>query len=190
MYSIPHDKVGLRFTAVLAAEWRGVINHKCNSERPLVFAHVVLTRTLGACKARDIQARIDCRLDLWKRGVYAVLVGSALAECRDREGRVKRCEEEEEDRLVRRFYRILMAGKLRQAVRQATDREGGGCILPGDVCTNNGQLVVDFLQEKHPNTHVTPVEIPTCAAFEEYREVPGKKRKGKLLWGGLVEVLR
>ena len=66
-----------------------MINHKWNFERPLVFAHVVLTRTLGACKARDIQARIDCRLDLWERGVYAVLVGSVLAECRDREGRFK-----------------------------------------------------------------------------------------------------
>ena len=79
---MPPDEVGHRFTVVLAADWRGVINCKWNSERPLVFSHVVLKRTLGASKAREIRTRIDRRLDLWERGIQAGLVGDALVEGR------------------------------------------------------------------------------------------------------------
>ena len=53
-YSTPSGKAGCRFTKVLDAEWCEVIDHKWNSERPLVFPHVVLTRTLSARKARYI----------------------------------------------------------------------------------------------------------------------------------------
>ena len=74
--------MGCRFTAVLAVEWRGVLNQKCNSKIPLVFSHVVLTKTLVACKAMEIRARIDRRLYLWERGIHAGLVGDTLAEDR------------------------------------------------------------------------------------------------------------
>ena len=42
-----------------------------NSWRPLVFAYMVLTRALGARKAREIYVRIDHQLDLWERGIQA-----------------------------------------------------------------------------------------------------------------------
>ena len=74
-YSTPPGKFGCRFTAVLAAEWRGVLDQKWNSKIPLVFSHVFLTNTLGAHKAKEIQARINRRLDLWERGIHAGLVG-------------------------------------------------------------------------------------------------------------------
>ena len=88
-YFAPPSKVGFQFTSVLAAEWRGVLDWKWNSKRPLVFSHVVLTRTLSSFKAREIRARIDRYLDLWERGIYSVLLGGALSEGRAREGRVK-----------------------------------------------------------------------------------------------------
>ena len=56
--------------AILAVEWRGVISHSWNSERPLVFAHVVLTKTLGVRRARKIRASITRRMDLWERGQH------------------------------------------------------------------------------------------------------------------------
>ena len=34
------------------------------------------------------------------------------------------------------------------------------------------QPVAEVLQEKHPDMCVSPVENTTCAAFEEYEEVP------------------
>ena len=63
-YSTHPGKVGRWFTTVLAEKWRRVLNQKYNSKRPLVFAHVVLTKTLGAHKNRYIQSRINHQLDL------------------------------------------------------------------------------------------------------------------------------
>ena len=67
---------------------------------------------------------------------------------------------------------MVLSGKLRQAFRWSTNREGGGCLLPDDQCTKTGQPVAEVLREKHPNMCVPPVENPTCAAFEKYRGVP------------------
>ena len=76
--------VGCRFTVVLSVKWKGVIDQKWNSKRPLVFAHVFLKRNLSACKSRDIQARIDRQIELWERGIHTGLVGDALSEGRVR----------------------------------------------------------------------------------------------------------
>ena len=154
-------------------EWQGAIDRKWNSERPLVFAHLVLTKKIGARKAREIRARIDRQLDLCERGIHAGLVVDALAESRDQEGRVERRVEQEEDRLVCSFYSTVLLVNLRQAVRQATGREGrGGSIILGYVYTKTGKPVTYVLQEKHSDMRVPPVENPTCAAFKEYEEVP------------------
>ena len=68
---------------------QGVLDRNWNSERPLVFAHRVLTRTLSAHKTRDIRSRINQGLDLWERGIHAGLVVGALSEGRDRFGYVE-----------------------------------------------------------------------------------------------------
>ena len=112
-----------------------MLNRKMNSEIPLTITHVVLTKTLGAHKARYIRAMINRQLDLWERNIHTGLVGDALRKGRAQEGRVERCAEEEEDRLARSFHSTVMSGKLQQAVCWATDREGGWCLLPGDICT-------------------------------------------------------
>ena len=78
-YSTPPGKVGRRFTSVLDEEWQGVLDQKWNSKRLLVFAHVVFTKTLVACKAREIRAGINRHLNLWERFVHKGLVGDALA---------------------------------------------------------------------------------------------------------------
>ena len=46
-YATSSGAVGRRFTAIIAAEWRGVLAQSWNTERPLVFAHVVLTKMLA-----------------------------------------------------------------------------------------------------------------------------------------------
>ena len=71
-------------------------------------------------------------MDLWERGQHAGLVGDAKAEGAAREGRSAFSGEEEDDAVARSFHEIVLSGKLLQAVRRATNREGGGCLLPGD----------------------------------------------------------
>ena len=94
-YAMPSGAAGRQFTAILAAEWRGVLGRSWNSERTLVFAHVIITKTFGVHRAREIRARITRRMDLWERGHHAGLVGDAEAEGDEREGRAASSSEEE-----------------------------------------------------------------------------------------------
>ena len=171
-YATPSGAVGRRFTAILAAEWRGVISWSWNSERTLIFAHVVLTKTLGVRRARDIRARITRRMELWERGQHAGLVGDADVEGAAREGRAAFSREEEVYAVARGFHETVRSGNLWQAVRWATEREGGGCLLLYDRCTKTGRPVAEVLRENHPDMRVYPVENLTCATFEEYEDVP------------------
>ena len=66
----------------------------------------------------------------------------------------------------------MLSGKLRQAVRRATDREVGGYLILRYVCTNTGRSVADILREKRPDMCVPPMENPTCMDFKECKELP------------------
>ena len=121
-YSGHPGKFGSRFTAVLSAEWRGVLDKKWKSEQPLVFSHVLVTKTLGTCKAREIWSKINLLLDLWERVIHAGLVGDALAGGRARKVRVAIIDEEEGGFLAHNFHITLLSGNLWQEVFRATNR--------------------------------------------------------------------
>ena len=70
-------------------------------------------------------------MDLWERGNHAVLVGDAEAEGAAREGRSAFSGEEEDNAVAWSFHETVLSGKLRQAVRRATDQEGGRVSPPG-----------------------------------------------------------
>ena len=107
-YATPSGAVGRRFTAISAAESRGVLNRSWNSKRPLIFSHVVLTKTVGIRQAREIRAKITRRMDLWERGQHAGLVGDAEAEWAAREGRAAFSGEEEDDAVARSFHETVL----------------------------------------------------------------------------------
>ena len=115
--------------AIPAAECREVISRRWNSERHLVLAKVVTKKTLGVCRAWEIWSRITRGIDLWERGQHAGLVREAEAEGAAYKGRAAFSSKEEDDAMARSFHETVLSGNLRQAIRQATDREGGGCLL-------------------------------------------------------------
>ena len=112
----PQGAVGRQFMAILSEEWRGVINRICNYKIPLAFAHVILTKALGVCRAREIRQRITMRMCLYKRGLHVHLVGDAEAEGAAREDRAFRVGEEDNEALGRTFHSTVLSGKLMQAV--------------------------------------------------------------------------
>ena len=134
---------------ILAAEWQEALSRSWNSERPFFFAHVVLMKTLGICKAKEILTRITRQMDLWERGLHVGLVGYYNAEGGTREGRAASGGEEEDKSVARSYHDTVLTGNLRQAVCQATERERGRCLLPDDQCTKTGRPVAEVLQEKH-----------------------------------------
>ena len=96
-YATPSGAVGRRFTAIMGVGWQGLIEWSWNSDRLLVFTHVILTKTLGVRRAREIRVRITRRMDFWERVLHAGLVGDADAEGSAREGRAASIGEEEEE---------------------------------------------------------------------------------------------
>ena len=74
--------------------------------------------------------------------------------------------------MARSFHETVLSGKLCQAVRWATNREDGGCLLLGDKCTKTGRPVADVLRKKHPDMRAPSMDNPTCAAFEVYQDIP------------------
>ena len=87
-----------RWGAAVRQPWRrnggGFISRSWNSKRPLVVTDVVLTKTLGFRRAREIRARITRQMDLWERGQHAEVVGDAKAEGAAVEGRAASCGKE------------------------------------------------------------------------------------------------
>ena len=108
----------------------------------------------------------------WDRGIHTGLVGDSEAEGAVREGRAASRGEEEDKAVARRYHDTLLFGNMRQAVRWATYREGGGCLLPDDQCNKTRQLLDDVLQDKHPDMRVPLVENPMYVAFGKYIEIP------------------
>ena len=102
------------------------------------MAHAVLTKALGVRRAGYIRAWITRRVDLWERGLHAGLVGNDEAEGAAREGRATSRGEEEEEAVDWSYHNTVLSDKLRKVVCRATDREGGGCILPDNQCTKTG----------------------------------------------------
>ena len=101
-YTTPSGAVGHRFAAILTAEWRGVLGRSWNSEIPLVFSHVVLTKTSSVHRSKEIRARITRRMDLWEKDIHAGLMGHSEAEGAAREVRVSSGGEEEEEAIAKR----------------------------------------------------------------------------------------
>ena len=95
--------------------------------------------TLDVRRAKEIRARITRKIDLWEMGLHVGLLGDAEAEGAAREGRSARKIEEEDEVVSQSYNDTVLSGKLRKAVRWATDREGGGCLLPDDQCTKTGR---------------------------------------------------
>jgi hypothetical protein len=77
----------------------------------------------------------------------------------------------DKDIIARKYNSMVLYGKLRAAVRFATDRGGGGVLLPQDSCTKTGWPVMEVLRSQHPDTRIPDLEDPHCIAFEHYNEV-------------------
>ena len=104
--------MGRRFAVILAVEWKGVLDWSWNSKRPLVFAHIVLMKTLDILRSWEIRALITRRMYLWERGLHAVPVGDAKAEGAAREVRSASGGEEEDEAVSQSYHYTVLSGKL------------------------------------------------------------------------------
>ena len=168
-YLVPQGRVGRGFLRRLTMEFRGVRQRTWNSERPLVFAAVILQEAHGIKRTKDIRAKMEARMGLWDRGEYRALVEDLEAETRLRGGNREGTDEERD---FRAFNARVLSGRLRSACRALTNRNGGGVLQPDDVCTKTGLPVLEVLESKHPALRDPPSVGEVDGAFERYEETP------------------
>ena len=66
---------------------------------------------------------------------------------------------------------MVVSGKVRDAVRMATSRDGGGLLHPDSTDAKSGKPVVDVLQDKHPEMWIPDASADGMMAFEPYPAV-------------------
>ena len=57
----------------------GILNSSWISERPPALYHIIITRTLGICQAREIRSHIFSQMDIWGKVFHDGLVVDAEA---------------------------------------------------------------------------------------------------------------
>ena len=172
LYSPPlKGPIGRRFIYGLRDEWKKCRERKTNSETPLIYTACILRKDRGVTGARAIKRRIERRLDQWERGEIASLVQDVVTTARQGQGGKTRGDDDE---VARRFASMVNSGKMRAAVRMATDREGGGPLQPWDIDAKTGKTVLEVLRDKHPEMMIPDVTAPGWLSFESYDDVPAE----------------
>ena len=123
-YNVPNGAVGRLFVKEFASELGGVTARRWNGERFIIFQSVILQRSSEVKKARDIRARIQWRLKEWKAGKYDMLVQDTVRTSIGLMDDTRRGQTEAQ--ISKTFTRMVLQGKIRQAVRFATERGQGG----------------------------------------------------------------
>ena len=109
---------------------------------------------------------VSRRLQLWKDGKFKELT-SAAEQCNKKlpKSQFKMTDE----KVISIFTRLLLNGKIREAVRFITERqESGGVMMPHeDALKPAGKTVLEVLELKHPDQ-----TEPHADAFVECDELP------------------
>ena len=168
-YKVPTGRIGKRYLKCLTLLWQGVRERKWNSERPLMFAKLILQTTRNVKKSKDVRARLELRMDLWERGQQRDLLNDVIAEV-GRHPPVHNVKDNAAN--ARSFQACAVSGRLRKAVRGVTNRGGGGVLQPDDVCTKTGWPILEVLQGKHPKMRESDLDDPRLKIFEAYPTLP------------------
>ena len=156
-YDLPSGAVGRRFIKMLTTEMAGIKARKWNSERMIVFTIVMLQRERDVIKRRDIIKRITKRMDLWEAKKHSTLINDTLRSNLTLQ-KPRKKSTEPADHTEKVFARLLLQGKLRQAVRWVTGREKGGVLHPTDIDAKTGKPVAEVLESRHPVPMDTKIE--------------------------------
>ena len=119
--------------------FEGVRDRKWNAELPLIYPAVILRKNPGSFKAAKIKQRIQQRMDLWDEGSIEALVTQIETAAVQSAGRGMRKRDKET--AARAFNSKVLNGNIRSAVRNLTNQEGRGVVMPDNRCNKTGQPV-------------------------------------------------
>ena len=161
-YTVPKGRVGRHFCKYLTLLLKGVRERKWNSERPMMYAKLILQTTPDVKKSCNIRTRLDLRITLWEKGRIRALIDDVIAEI----GGKPHVRREKDNAAKARSYQArAISGRLRSAVREVKNSAGGGVLQPDDVCTKTGRPVLEVLQGKHPKMREPNLDDPKLKIF-------------------------
>ena len=173
-YALPSGRIGRRFIIKLTHLFRDVRERKTNSELPLIFCAIILQRQQDVVAAKDIRNLIDHRMDLWEDGYREAMISDLESTLLTPRRSPPRSTAPPDETTAKRFNNKVMSGRLRVAVRQLTDRSGGGVLQPDDVCTKSGEPIIEVLRAKHPPLQDPPLHHHDPTTFEAYPSCPDR----------------
>ena len=149
-YLLPGGSIGRKYIDVLTEEISHLAAGNYPSERVLVFSSVMLQRDRMVRKGADIRRLLDRRIKLWRQESYDLLLQEA-ARCNQALLR-RRHSPIDEEATVRVFTKLMLRGKVKAAVRWATERSQGVVLSPENAVEGLcGATVMDVLRQKHPS---------------------------------------
>ena len=137
-----------------------------NSERAEIFPVCVLRKERGYSNSDAIRRRISRRMQLWEDGKYAELAEDVVRAAKAASGRAP--TQDDDDHIARRYHSLVIDGRLKAAVRFATNRSGGGVLAPADIDEKSGKPVIEVLRGKHPKARRPELKKEDWASFEDY----------------------
>eukprot|EP00978_Attheya_sp_CCMP212_P030440 scaffold111966_cov57-Attheya_sp.AAC.1 len=105
-------------------------------------------------------------MEHWKEGKYKMLVQDTVKTSLSLLSHVWH-QMDDQEVVARTYNRMVLQGKLRQAVRWITQRHKGGILYPNDIDIKTGKPVIDVLRSKHPEGRV-----PDVVDLPHYDETP------------------
>eukprot|EP00978_Attheya_sp_CCMP212_P013894 scaffold35059_cov31-Attheya_sp.AAC.1 len=87
-------------------------------------------------------------MEHWKEGKYKMLVQDTVKTSLSLLSHVRHQMDDQE--IARTYNRMVLQGKLRQAVRWITQRHKGGMLYLDDIDVKTGKPVIDVLKSNHP----------------------------------------
>ena len=139
-YVLPGGSTGHKYVAVLAEEVSHLTVGNYPPERVLVFSSAVLQRDCMVKKGTDVRRLLEKRISLWKEEKFDLLLQEAA--CCNQALRRSQHSPIYKDATVHVFTKLILRGKVKAAVRWATERSHGIVLSPDDVVDGSGGATV------------------------------------------------